>query len=77
MDSQQYMSRIERTPSNMTPYSNCDSFYKIVLIGQTCSGKTSMLLRFTDRMFSDSYQCTIGVDFKVKYLNVDSRPVKV
>lgn len=48
-----------------------DSLFKIVLIGASNSGKTSMLLRFVEDKFSDSYLCTIGVDFKIKTLHVD------
>ena len=47
------------------------------MIGQTCSGKTSMLLRFTDNIFNDNYSCTIGVDFKVKMVRVDKKPIKI
>ena len=48
-----------------------DALFKIVLIGASNSGKTSMLLRFVEDKFSESYLCTIGVDFKIKTLQVD------
>ena len=54
-----------------------DSLFKIVLIGASNSGKTSLLLRFVEDTFNDSYQCTIGVDFKIKTLQVDGQPVKL
>jgi Ras-related protein Rab-1A len=48
------------------------------MIGQSCCGKTSMLLRFTDNIFyENNYQCTIGVDFKVKRVKVDGKRVKL
>lgn len=45
-----------------------DALFKIVLIGASNSGKTSLLLRFCEDMFADAYLCTIGVDFKIKTL---------
>jgi Ras-related protein Rab-1A len=43
-----------------------DRLFKIVLIGASGSGKTSLLLRFIEDKFADNYLCTIGVDFKIK-----------
>ena len=39
--------------------------------------KSSMLLRFTDDSFDEHIQSTIGVDFKVKHLEVDGKRVKL
>ena len=36
-----------------------------------------MLLRFTDDTFDEHIQSTIGVDFKVKHLQVDDKKVKL
>ena len=68
--------RVEKNPKNFNPY-EFDALYKIVLIGESNTGKTSMLLRFSDNMFSENYLCTIGVDFKIKTLKVDSKIVKL
>lgn len=69
-------SRVEKNPKNFSPY-EFDSLFKIVLIGESNSGKTSMLLRFADSVFSDKYLCTIGVDFKIKTLKIDDKIVKM
>src|SRR5687768_10151811 len=63
--------RVDKNPKNFSPY-DFDALYKIVLIGESNTGKTSMLLRFADNVFTENYLCTIGVDFKIKTLKVDN-----
>lgn len=51
----------------------------LVFLARVCLegvGKSSILLRFTDDVFDDVAP-TIGVDFKVKALDVDGRRVKI
>ncbi|XP_067929284.1 ras-related protein Rab-18A-like [Watersipora subatra] len=50
---------------------------KILIIGESNVGKSSLLLRFTDDRFDPEQAATIGVDFKVKTLSVDSNNVKL
>ena len=50
--------------SGQTP----DAVLKIVLVGTTNTGKTSLLMRFVDEGFQDTYMNTVGVDFKMKTL---------
>ena len=47
----------------MSTTQSYDYLFKIVLIGDTCVGKSCLLVRFADDLFSDSYVTTIGVDF--------------
>jgi len=54
-----------------------DYIFKIVIIGDSGVGKSCMLLRFADNEFTDSYISTIGVDFKIKTLNVEGTNVKL
>jgi len=54
-----------------------DSLLKIVLVGDSNVGKTSLLTRFADDHFSDSFISTIGVDFKVRTLNLGGKIVKL
>ena len=37
--------------------------FKLILIGNSGTGKTSIINRFINEKFEDSYKCTIGVDF--------------
>jgi len=50
---------------------------KVVLVGDSGVGKSSILLRYTDDRFSDHQPTTIGVDFKTKYETVQGKRLKV
>ncbi|ESO82098.1 hypothetical protein LOTGIDRAFT_237171 [Lottia gigantea] len=50
---------------------------KILIIGESGVGKSSLLLRFTDDTFDPEQAATIGVDFKVKTLAVDGNKAKL
>ncbi|XP_024386900.1 ras-related protein RABC1 [Physcomitrium patens] len=53
-----------------------DNLFKILLIGNSGVGKSSLLLRFTAGKFDD-LSPTIGVDFKVKMLNLQGKRLKL
>jgi small GTP-binding protein len=46
---------------------------KILLIGDSTVGKTTLLLQYVDGKFSDSHITTIGVEYKDKNINLDGR----
>ena len=47
------------------PLKGYDHQYKIILLGQASSGKTSLLIRFVDEHFNTEGQMnTIGMDLK-------------
>ncbi|KFM58003.1 Ras-related protein Rab-18, partial [Stegodyphus mimosarum] len=50
---------------------------KILIIGESDVGKSSLLLRFTDDVFDPGLAATIGVDFKVKTVSVDGNKAKL
>jgi Ras-related protein Rab-8A len=50
---------------------------KILLIGDSGVGKSCLLLRFADDSFTTSYITTIGIDFKIKNLEVDNKKIKL
>ncbi|KAI6176571.1 hypothetical protein M3Y97_00812800 [Aphelenchoides bicaudatus] len=54
-----------------------DHLFKILLIGNSGVGKSSLLLRFADNIFQASYITTIGVDFKIRTINVNGKKVKL
>ncbi|CAF0925115.1 unnamed protein product [Adineta steineri] len=50
---------------------------KVLIIGESGVGKSSLLLRFTDNTFDEDMAATIGVDFKVKQLEINDNRVKL
>lgn len=44
---------------------------------KTGVGKSSLLLRFADNTFSGSYITTIGVDFKIRTVEIEGERVKL
>ncbi|XP_074662862.1 uncharacterized protein LOC141915278 [Tubulanus polymorphus] len=54
-----------------------DYIFKILLIGDSGVGKSCMLIRFADDTFTDSFICTIGVDFKIRTIEMDGKKIKL
>nr|XP_054760358.1 EF-hand calcium-binding domain-containing protein 4B-like [Lytechinus pictus] len=52
--------------ANRTP----ERLFKVVFVGDSGVGKTSIIHRFCTDSFTDSFSATIGVDFQVKSLTV-------
>ncbi len=49
-----------------------DYLFKSIVVGDGGVGKTALTLRFSKGFFQEKYKMTIGVDFHVKTINVDS-----
>ncbi|XP_055388903.1 ras-related protein Rab-35 [Condylostylus longicornis] len=54
-----------------------DYLFKLLIIGDSGVGKSSLLIRFSDNTFSGSYITTIGVDFKIRTVTIDGLRVKL
>lgn len=54
-----------------------DYLFKFFLIGDFGVGKLCFLICFVDDMFMDSFISIIGVDFKIRIINVEGKIVKL
>lgn len=54
-----------------------DYLLKVLTLGECGVGKTSIILRYVDNKFNKNHLITIGLDFKVKLLNIKGRTVKM
>ncbi|KAI6235853.1 Ras family protein [Aphelenchoides besseyi] len=56
-----------------------DHLFKILLIGNSGVGKSCLLVRFADDTFhgNGTYITTIGVDFKIRTINVNGKRIKL
>jgi len=57
--------------------SEYDYLFKLLLIGDSGVGKSCLLLRFADNSYTDSYISTIGVDFKIRTVEIDGKTIKL
>ncbi|MBD3229478.1 MAG: GTP-binding protein [Candidatus Lokiarchaeota archaeon] len=49
--------------------------YKIVSLGDPGVGKTSVIVRHTEKRFDESYKMTIGTDISAKLMQVESKNI--
>jgi|TARA_B100001540_G_scaffold204476_1_gene180148 Ras-related protein Rab-8A len=54
-----------------------DHLIKLLLIGDSGVGKSCLLLRFSDDQFTTSFITTIGIDFKIRTVDLDGSRVKL
>lgn len=52
-----------------------EHLYKILVIGELGTGKTSFIKRYVHQFFNQNYRATIGVDFALKVLNWDQNTI--
>ena len=53
------------------------SSYKVLVIGDYAVGKTSIIKRYTEGVFTPNYKLTIGVDFGVKTVERNGEDVRI
>ena len=54
-----------------------DHLFKVLLLGDSGTGKSSLILRYTEDTFNSSLVSSIGVDFKVKNKIIDGKIIKI
>ena len=54
-----------------------DVLFRLMILGDTGVGKTCLLQRFCDEEFRHSHIYTIGIDFKIKTIQVDDLKIRI
>lgn len=54
-----------------------DILFKIIIIGNSGTGKSAILNRYSDNTFDERHCSTIGVDFKIKSVTIDNTKIKL
>eukprot|EP00697_Spironema_sp_BW2_P001709 gnl/Spiro4/12297_TR6481_c0_g1_i1.p1 gnl/Spiro4/12297_TR6481_c0_g1~~gnl/Spiro4/12297_TR6481_c0_g1_i1.p1 ORF type:complete len:211 (+),score=43.62 gnl/Spiro4/12297_TR6481_c0_g1_i1:37-633(+) len=54
-----------------------DFLFKLLLVGDSGVGKSCLLMRFADETYTDSYISTIGVDFKIRTVELEGKTIKL
>jgi len=67
--------------TNANPSSSKSAAYdyliKLLLIGDSGVGKSCLLLRFSDDSFTPSFITTIGIDFKIRTIELEGKRIKL
>lgn len=53
------------------------SFFKVLVIGDVATGKTSLVNRLVNNNYSETYKATIGCEFGFKVIEVDGESIRV
>merc|ERR1712100_913511 len=59
---------------NKSPY---DLLIKLLLIGDSGVGKSCLLCRYSDDVFNSNFITTIGIDFKIRTIELDGAKIKL
>lgn len=54
-----------------------DLLFKLLLIGDSGVGKTCILFRFSEDAFNTTFISTIGIDFKIKTIELKGKKIKL
>jgi Ras-related protein Rab-8A len=54
-----------------------DTNIKLLLIGDSCVGKTCLMLQYAESTFSTTFITTVGIDYKYKFIDIDGRRVRL
>ncbi|SCU78646.1 LADA_0A06678g1_1 [Lachancea dasiensis] len=71
------MSGIRTVSASSANVKSYDSIMKILLVGDSGVGKSCLLVRFVEDKFSPSFITTIGIDFKIKTVEINGKKVKL
>ena len=60
-------------PVNNTTEINYDALFKVLVIGDTRVGKSSILVRLIEDKFNENHNVTIGVEFGNYVMNINKQ----
>ena len=66
-----------KTSLAMNTFDDYRYLFKIVLLGESGVGKTSVVTKYTDSVFLEQNAATIGVDFRIKTVKALGESVKL
>ena len=61
----------------MSFYTKLDLQYKLLFLGDTSVGKTSLLIRYIDNKFDEESLATLGVDVRYKFVTLENKKIRV
>lgn len=54
-----------------------EHIFRIIIVGDTCVGKSCILLKYTDDIFKETHDVTLGVEFGTKSILIEGTPIKL
>ena len=54
-----------------------DHIFKIITLGESGIGKTSLITRFAHDIFEENHLASIGLDFLIKVLDIENKIIKI
>ncbi|XP_064382537.1 ras-related protein Rab-10-like [Halichondria panicea] len=63
--------------AQVVPKKAYDLLFKLLLIGDSGVGKTCVLFRYADDTFNTTFISTIGIDFKIKTIELEGKRIKL
>ena len=67
---------LEPSGGSSSQQNSHDIHIKLLMLGDTGVGKTCLLVRYAYDSFSPTFITTIGIDFKIKHLDLDDVKVR-
>ena len=68
---------VEEIPYERKNSLDLDFKFKIMVIGESKVGKTSLIKRYTKNKFGGVYLTTVGVDFQDKIIQIDGKKIRL
>merc|ERR1711998_728348 len=67
----------QSTMANSSGKPQYDYLIKLLLIGDSGVGKSCLLCRYSDDVFNSNFITTIGIDFKIRTIELDGSKIKL